>query len=360
MDRRWRRLAGQVLMVGFEGTTAPVGLLERIAAEEVGGVILFGRNIEGPAQGARLTRQLRRAAPAGAPLLIGVDQEGGRVQRLRSPMAEWPPMRQVARRGGAEAAGRLGRALGADLAHLGFNLDFAPVLDVVTSPENSVIGDRSFGPGADLVSACGLALARGLLAGGVLPCGKHFPGHGGPVADSHLTLPVDRRPRPELEALDLRPFSAAVGAGLPLLMSAHVLYPALDAAHPGTLSRAICTDLLRGELGYRGVLTSDDMEMGAITEALEPGESALAAVAAGVDLLLFCHPTERQHLALEALAGAARESPATARLLEQAGARLAALRQRLPRAAPPPPEAVEPLVAAAAHRELLEELGALP
>ncbi len=356
MGRSWRQIAGQLLMVGFDGPTAPPELLARIAAGEVGGVILFARNITGPRQVAELISQLRHAAPEGAPLLVGVDQEGGRVQRLRHPLVEWPAMGRVAERGDPELTLRVGRAIGRDLATLGFNLDFAPVLDVVTSDENSVIGDRSFGATTEEVIAHGLALARGLLEAGVLPCAKHFPGHGGPVADSHLTLPVERRTREELERLDLVPFQAAVAAKLPLVMSAHVLYPDLDPQHPGTLSVKICTELLRGQLGFEGVLTSDDMEMGAITETLGAGESALAALAAGVDLLLFCHPTERQHLALEALALEAHSNPGFARRLEQAAARVQSLKERLGTPRPVEPGAIDERVEARVHQQLLAEL----
>jgi len=373
--RGLEELAGGLLFVGFEGKTAPPSLLARIAAGRVGGVILFARNLGAPGEVAALTAALRAAAPAGQPLLVGVDQEGGRVQRLRAPLAVWPPMQQVAAHGDEALTRQLGRALGEDLASLGFNLDFAPVLDVVSSEgscrgaaqigrsgeaavtKNSVIGDRSFGPDPSLVARHGLALAAGLLEAGVLPCGKHFPGHGGPVADSHETLPVERRPASELRALDLAPFRAAIAARLPLLMSAHVRYPALDAEAPGTLSRAICTDLLRRELGFEGVLVSDDLEMGAITGTLGPGPAALAALRAGVDLLLICHREDRQQAALEAIVQAASTSSADRARLEEAEARVAALRASLPASRAVAPELALERVHASVHAELLAALG---
>jgi beta-N-acetylhexosaminidase len=366
LDKELRRAAGQLLFVGFDGLESPASLLSRISAGEVGGVILFARNLSSPRQVAELTRELASAAPADAPLLVGIDQEGGRVQRLRAPLAAWPPMRSLAARDDPELTRAVGQAIGCDLALLGFNLDFAPVLDVVESERgrapgrtertNTVIGDRCFGARPEEVSLQALAFARGLREGGVLPCGKHFPGHGGPVADSHLTLPVDTRPEGELNAVDLPPFLAAIDAGFPLLMSAHVLYPALDPEQPATLSHRICTGLLREQLGFQGALVSDDLEMGAIAGRIGPAEAALGALRAGVDLLLFCHLEERQLAAQEAVARAARESSDDRARLEQAARRVRVLKRRLPSPAPVELDHVEELVRAEAHAALLARI----
>src|SRR5262245_33078381 len=194
-----RRQIGQLLWVGFDGPQAPAGLLGRIAAGEVGAAVLFARNLAGPDeivdQLVELNASLHAAAPADAPLLIAVDQEGGRVQRVRSPGTVWPPMLRLGERAAADPAAatalaeKVGRALGAELAVLGFDVDFAPVLDVLTNPQNPVIGDRAFAREPGLVARLGGAFARGLAAAGVLPCGKHFPGHGDTALDSHLKLP---------------------------------------------------------------------------------------------------------------------------------------------------------------------------
>jgi beta-N-acetylhexosaminidase len=329
VSREARQLAGQLLVVGFEGVEAPPGLLDRVRSGQLGGVVLFGRNLTGDlADLARLTTTLQRAAPADRPLLVAVDQEGGRVQRLRQPLALWPPMRRLGQLDDPQLTAAVGRALGRDLRLLGFNLDFAPVLDVVQSEVNSVIGDRSFGPTPDLVVRHGLALAQGLLERGVLPCAKHFPGHGGPVADSHQTLPRDARDARELRRVDLAPFAAALD--LPLMMTAHVLYPALDPHNPATLSPAICTDLLRGELGYRGALISDDLEMAAISTGHGSGEAAVAALRAGVDLLLLCGAEDHQHQVQAALIAAAEADTGHLDRLRQAHNRLQQLRKLLP------------------------------
>ena len=352
-------LVGQVLVVGFAGLEPPPALLQQIAQGQVGGVILFSRNVAHPRQVAALTRALHRAAPPDSPLLVGVDQEGGRVQRLRQPLALWPPMRQVGALANPELTRRLGQAMGEDLHQLGFNLNFAPVLDVVTSAKNVVIGDRSFGPTAEIVIDHGLALAQGLREAGVLPCGKHFPGHGGPVADSHLTLPIDHRSAEELTDLDLWPFAAAIGAGLPLLMTAHVLYPDLDREQPATLSRLICTELLREQLGFTGVLISDDLNMGAIAGTRGPGASALAALRAGSDLLLFCQQAEHQQAARQALIEAASTCHQDRQRLEEAADRVRALKANLPAAPEINPDHVLAQVQAEVHHELLQKLGKL-
>ena len=329
MSSDLREAAGGCLMIGFAGKEPGQALLEAIAARQVAGVILFSRNLGEPAEVCELTRRLRAAAPADAPLLVGIDQEGGRVQRLREPLAVWPPARQLGLIDDSALTERVGQALGQDLYSLGFNLDFAPVLDVVASESNAVIGDRSYGPDPELVARHGLAFARGLRRAGLLACGKHFPGHGGPVADSHHTLPVEHRALMELRSCDLRPFTAAIGADLPLIMSAHVVYAAIDPRQPGTLSPAIGKRLLRDELGFGGVLISDDMEMAAVAAAQEPGEAALWALRAGVDLLLFCHREDRQRAALDELVRAAQNNRDDCERLLEAAGRVSRLRQRL-------------------------------
>jgi beta-N-acetylhexosaminidase len=348
------------MVVGFDGHQAPPSLLQRIADGEVGGVILFARNVAAPRQVAELTRSLAQAAPSRRPLLIAVDQEGGRVQRLRAPLSLWPPMHAVAARGDVELTRRVGQAIGHDLRALGFNLDFAPVLDVVQGNGPHVIGDRSFGSSPEAVVAHGLAFARGLSQAGVLPCGKHFPGHGGPVADSHVSLPVDHRSVAEIEERDLRPFVAAVDTGFPLLMSAHVVFPAFDADRPATLSHRVCIGLLRHRLGFQGALISDDMEMGAITGTMTGPGASLSALRAGVDLLLLCHREDLQRAVLEALVEAAGSSAEVRARLEEAAARVGRLKEQLPTPAEHDPLEVEGLVRAEVHSDLLHELESPP
>jgi len=321
------QLCGQLVVGGFEGRELPRSYARALGRGERGGAILFRRNLGEPDEVAALCQAVARAVPFGPPALVGVDQEGGRVARLGAPFLSLPPMRVLGRIDDEELTARAGAELGRQLAAVGFSVDFAPVLDVDSNPENPVIGDRSFGPEPEAVARHGLAWARGLQSQAVAACGKHFPGHGDTALDSHCDRPVVDRARAELEATELPPFRAASRAGLAALMSAHVVYPALDAAGPATFSPAICTSLLRDELGFEGALFSDDLEMGAIAQQHGMAEAALRAVEAGCDLLLICHRELAQHQAHEALVREAERSQAFRARCQQASERAWRLRQ---------------------------------
>jgi beta-N-acetylhexosaminidase len=356
---------GQLLWFGFHGTTAPPALLAEIAAGEVGAVVVFKRNlvvheVAGPPPHevidldllVELNRALHAAAPAGAPLLVAVDQEGGVVQRVRAPATRWPPMMTLDRHPqpvDVELAGEVGLALGRELAALGFDLDFAPVLDVHTNPANPIIGDRALGREAATVARRALALAAGLERGGVLPCGKHFPGHGDTVTDSHLELPRVEHDRARLDQVELAPFAAAAAAGVPMLMTAHVVYPALDPDRPATLSPTIITGLLRGQLGYQGVVVSDDLDMKAIADHLGVGLAAVAAIRAGCDALLLCRDPEHQRQARAALLAAGAADPVLRARLAESADRVRALKARHAARTTSPSR---DHVGAAAHRQL--------
>lgn len=305
-----------MLWLGFEGASLPPELAGDVAAGRAGAVVLFRRNLRVVDQGAGgvvdgealvdLTRSLHAAVPARLPpLWIAIDQEGGTVQRVRAPATTWPSM--LAFDGlppGAddvELAERVGQALGRELAALGIDVDFAPVLDVHTNPQNPVIGERAFGVGPEVVARRALALARGLERAGVVSCGKHFPGHGDTDTDSHLALPRLAHDMERLEAVELLPFRCAVAAGIPMLMTAHVVFAALDDAVPATLSPAVITGLLRERMGYDGVVVSDDLDMRAIAAHFGAGDAAVRAVAAGCDALLLCRDPAHQRQAREAL-----------------------------------------------------------
>src|SRR5262249_6300778 len=255
--------------------------------------------------------------------LIGVDQEGGKVQRVRAPATVWPPMLNLAARGDAALAERVGRALGDELAVLGFDVDFAPVLDVHTNPDNPIIGARAFGSTAGEVIRLAGAFARGLAAAGIVACGKHFPGHGDTTVDSHLDLPRIDHDLARLRAVQLAPFAAVAP---PIIMTAHVVFAALDPDVPATLSARVLRDLLRGELGYRGVIVSDDLEMKAVADRWGVAESAERALVAGCDAFLICHDEGPQRQTHAALVRAAERSPAVRARVEEAFASVAALK----------------------------------
>jgi beta-N-acetylhexosaminidase len=351
------RLCGQLLSVGFDGQTAPDDLRARVAASEVGGVMLFRPNIASAGQVAALVGALRGAAPADLPLLVSIDQEGGLVMRLRGLATDWPPMLAVGGADDLERTRQVGRALGEELAALGIGWDFAPVLDVHTNPANPVIGDRAFGVTPEAAARHGLAFWRGLRGAGVVGCGKHFPGHGDTRTDSHLELPVVAHELARLRAVELAPFAAAARAGMEAFMTAHVLYPALDPERPATLSHRILVDVLRGELGFAGVIVSDDLGMRAVADRYPIDELAVGCIEAGADHLLVREPAARQLAAFEALVRAAEARAEFRARVEESAARVAALKAAC-RVGPPAPSAMLPsLLRTAAHRALADSFG---
>ncbi len=301
MASRWQ--PGQLLFAGFAGTALPEDLAARIGAGRVGGVVLFARNVGSPEQLRALVAELHDRAPADAPLTVAIDQEGGRVQRLRAPWTEWPPMRRLGERGSPADTEALARALGRELADLRVDLDFAPVADVDTNPANPVIGDRSFSRDAGEVVSHAVAFTTGLQSQGVAACAKHFPGHGDTAVDSHLDLPRVEHGRERLERVELLPFRAVAAAGVASMMTSHVCLSRLDPDLPATLSPRVLA-LLREEIGYRGLVFSDDLEMRAIADRFAPDEVTRAALAAGVDALLVCSRADLRDAVLAALESA--------------------------------------------------------
>ncbi|MGV3624782.1 MAG: beta-N-acetylhexosaminidase [Archangium sp.] len=320
------RDCASLFIVGFPGT-APDAEVKRLIDDGVGGVILFKRNVESPAQVASLVRELKTYAKR--PLLASVDQEGGRVARLRgAPFTALPPMRQLGLTGDAALVERAGKLLAFECRAMGFDVDFAPVVDVDTNPANPVIGDRSFHRDPREVARLGVALARGMEAGGVASCAKHFPGHGDTSQDSHHDLPSLPHGMDRLREVELLPFAAYAKAGLASVMTAHVIFDALDPGVPATMSQPVMQGLLRRELGFEGVVVSDDLEMKAISEHFSVERAVVDGVKAGVDSFLVCHRHDVQRRAIEALVKAVESGEVARARLDEARSRMAALVQR--------------------------------
>ncbi len=347
---------GELLIVGFEGTRADEALLERVATGRVGGVILFARNLGALGEVEALVRSLGRAAQgsAGPSLIVSIDQEGGRVQRLKSPLTVWPPMATLAAHGDEALTEEVGRAIGEELRLFGINVDYTPVLDVRTNPANEVIGDRAFGTDAATVTRQALALWRGLEASGVRGCGKHFPGHGDTRADSHLELPRIDASMERLRAVELPPFAAAVRAGVGMIMTAHIVYAGIDE-RPATMSAHWIDGVLRGELGYRGVVVSDDLDMKAVAGRFPVEEVVREALAAGVDAFLACRDPDIQQAAEAALERASRDAVLGPRV-EAAIGRLRAFRATLAPPVPVDAEARGRALPNPQHRALAERI----
>jgi beta-N-acetylhexosaminidase len=297
-----RQTVAGLFMVGIPGTTLDATTRDFLEAYHVGGVILFKRNV-GTARQLRSLVAAIHETGAGVRPLVGIDHEGGRVDRLRRrPFTHFPPMSTVGATRDPRLAEAVGLAMGRELAAIGIDVDFAPSLDVWSNPRNQVIGDRAFGTTAAAVTKFALPFARGLMRGGVIACGKHFPGHGDTVGDSHFVLPRVKTTRAGLAKVELPPFRRAIAAGFPALMTAHVVYPALDRL-PATLSRKIAHDLLRRRLGFEGVLVSDDLDMRAVAARWTPDRLAPAALRAGCDMLLACQSLD---VAAQGIEGAVR------------------------------------------------------
>lgn len=323
--------AARLLCVGFSGTEVSNELRE-LVRRGVRSVILFGRNVRDPEQVLALTRAIK--ALADEPIAIAVDQEGGPVRRLRSGFTDVPAMRCVGASNQVSLAERTGLLLGRELRAVGIDWNFAPVLDVDTNPANPVIGVRAFDRSPARVAEFGVALARGLELAGVAACGKHFPGHGDTEQDSHFALPRLNHSLERLQSVELVPFQAAVRAAIPSIMSAHVIFSALDPEYPATLSPAVLQGLLRERLGYAGLVVSDDLEMSAIVEHYGIETAVLRGLLAGVDCFLVCHTPERMHAAIESAVRAVETGEVSEGTLERALRRHAAFAARWVRAAP--------------------------
>ncbi|WP_027881309.1 beta-N-acetylhexosaminidase [Meiothermus rufus] len=276
-------LATGLMMVDLPGPSLDATTRAHLKRYRFAGVCLFRRNIQSPEQVRGLVADIRELL--GEEAWIAIDQEGGAVQRVLE-FAQAPAPMALGAVGDAGVARAVGAAVGRALAALGINWNFAPSLDVNTNPKNPVIGERSFGSDPKKVARLGLAWARGLEEAGVMGTAKHFPGHGDTVLDSHLDLPVVNKPLEELERLELYPFRKAVEAGIRSIMTAHILYPALDAQYPATLSEAILTRFLRDKLGFQGIIVTDALDMKAITKNYSIGEAAVRSLQAGADLIL--------------------------------------------------------------------------
>jgi beta-N-acetylhexosaminidase len=346
-SRETRVLAGQVLVAGFEGIEAPDELLRPCARGELGGIILFRRNLANVHQVSALIARFAAESPSGLPLLVAVDQEGGRVARLGPPVLKLPPMRALGALGDPDLTRRCGELLGRQLSALGFTIDLAPVLDVDTNPQNPVIGDRSFGSDPGTVVTQASAFARGLGEGGVLRCGKHFPGHGDTDLDSHLALPRLAHTRARLETIELAPFRA-LSKELDAILTAHVIFESVAPERPATLAPQVVRGLLRDELGFTGLVLSDDMEMKAIADHFGVEQAACAAIEAGCDQLLICSRLEWRERAHAALCARADSDGEFRRLLAVAAERAIAIRQRRP---PRPCSDPDELAARLSHEE---------
>ncbi|WP_068694832.1 beta-N-acetylhexosaminidase [Paenibacillus yonginensis] len=320
---------GQMVIVGLDGTELQADARKMIETYKVGGFILYKPNITNANQTLTFLNQLKKAnKPNPAALWLSTDQEGGRVSRMPEPYLKIPTAKDIGQKNSTAYATGIGQALGEEIKSVGFNLDFAPVMDINSNPNNPVIGDRSYGADADAVIKNGTAVLKGLQSEGIAAVIKHFPGHGDTSVDSHLELPVVNKSLKQLEAFELLPFQAAVKQGTDMVMVAHLLIPKIDPDYPASLSKQMITGLLRDKLGFDGVVITDDLTMGGIVKHYGIAEAAVRSIQAGSDIVLVGHDTDRETAVIEALRKAAGSGKLAEQEIDQHVYRILKLKQK--------------------------------
>lgn len=323
---------GQLLIAGIEGYAAGEDAKAAICDIQAGGIILFKRNVKSAEQLTALNNTLKALNDGQIPLFLCVDEEGGIVSRMPPEITDLPSaftfgsMEEDTVR--SAACEELGTVLGSLCSAFGFNMNFAPVMDVWSNPNNTVIGKRAFSTDGAITAHCALRVADGLTASGVIPVGKHFPGHGDTLMDSHVGLPVVEKTVEELEQLELIPFRAATEADIPAIMVAHILMTQMDPERPASLSHPVVTGLLRKEVGFEGLVCTDDLTMAAVSDTYGMGEAAVLAVEAGCDLLLVCHGTDNLREAYESLLEAVKHGRIPMERLEESVYRILSLKSQ--------------------------------
>lgn len=332
---------GQVLCFGWQATaiedaqTLNAHARELVEEMQVGGVVLLARNLDSTNPDGIRATLTRLQSLSRIPLFVAIDQEGGTVNRLRAPFHEFPGNMALGATGNPDLAFQQAQAQARELLALGINWNFAPVMDVNNNPDNPIIGVRSYGADPELVAQMGAAAIRGYQQTGILACAKHFPGHGDTAVDSHLALPTIWGDRERLEQIELVPFRSAIAAGVGAIMTTHIVFPALDAHRPATISPAILEGLLRQELGYDGLVITDCLEMKAIADTVGTARGAVEALKAGADMVLIAHTLEVQREAVEAIRQAVESGDLPEHRLNEAVSRVLAAKQRFVTTQPP-------------------------
>lgn len=320
---------GQLLFLGFQGTELDSQAREVINKYKPGGLIVMGENVKCAPQLLDLVNSLKaEGSKGGIPAFISVDEEGGRVSRMPPELKDIPPARTVGKTGSADVAYAIGGVLAEELKAFGFNMDFAPVLDIWSNPKNTVIGDRALGTEPDTVERLGVQVMKGISFAGVIPVVKHFPGHGDTLADSHKELPVSDSTLERLRRFELKPFVEAVGNGADAVMVAHILLPQVDAEYPASLSRTFITDILRKQIGFSGVVITDDMTMGAISKNYGMAEAALLSFKAGSNMILIVRGYDDGVAVAEALKSAVQSGEISGDRLDESVYRILKLKEK--------------------------------
>lgn len=319
---------GQMFIVGFEDPQPNDALKNMIVNNHVGGVILFQRNIKSPDQLLGLINSIKDINIDGIPLFISVDEEGGKVSRMPAQIRAIPSSMAIGEVNNTQLAYNTGALLAHKIKAFGFNMDFAPVLDIWSNPKNTVIGDRAFGSSPDIVSSLGIEAMKGIRDKGVISVVKHFPGHGDTLVDSHIGLPRVEYDLDRLKSFELVPFQAAIDNQADAVMIAHILMAKIDPEHPATLSKALITNLLRKDMGFDGLVVTDDMTMAAIIKNYSIEDAVVGTIAAGSDIILICHGYDKQQAAISAVKAAVKEGILSQERIDESVERILHLKKK--------------------------------
>jgi beta-N-acetylhexosaminidase len=325
-----RELIGQHLLIGISGKSLTESEKKFIVENNIGGVVLFDRNIETPEQIRSLTHELqslRFKTKDRLPFFVGIDMEGGRIARLKAPFTQWPALKKIGDLNSPTVAFNFSYFMGLELKAVGINLDFAPCVDVLTNPANTVIGDRSIGVDHELVAKMTSALVRGYMKAEVLSCAKHFPGHGNTLVDSHEDLPIETISKERMDEVELNPFKKAFRARVEMVMTAHIKFDQVDSKWPVTMSDIFLKQILREELRFKGLVITDDLDMKALANHYGHEEIALRSLEAGADLLLYCNEPSSPERAIETISKAIESQRISRESLSETYARISEMKQ---------------------------------
>lgn len=325
-----QELIGQHMVIGVAGQSLTNEEKTFIVENNIGGIVLMGRNCVEPKQIRDLCAEiqsLRHRMADKAPLFIGIDMEGGRVHRLKAPFTQWPPLKKIGDLDAPTAAFHFTQKMGAELMAIGINLDFAPCIDVYTNPKNTVIGDRAISSNPGQVEKMSSALVRGYIKAGVISCVKHFPGHGNTIVDSHEELPVEESDLKRLHDVELVPFKKALRSRTEMVMTSHILFKNIDPKWPVTFSELFLKKMIREEFKYRGLIITDDLDMKAMLNHYSREQIPVKAFQAGVDMLLYCNDPTSPPIAIEAVTTAIAQGQLNKADLETSKARIMDLKK---------------------------------
>jgi beta-N-acetylhexosaminidase len=348
-------LIGNIMMIGVQGKTLSSEEKNFLTHNNIGGVTLFGRNIESLEQICNLIQEIqdtRLKSANKAPLIIAIDMEGGRVARLKAPFTIWPAIRNLGDLDSAALTFKYAECMGRELSAVGINLDFAPCVDVLTNPKNVLIGDRSLGTDPEIVGKHGSALVRGYINAGIITCAKHFPGHGNTVIDSHEALPEEDLTWEELSNREIQAFKKTFRARVDMVMTAHIKFKNIDPEWPVTLSEKFLQDLIK-ETGFRKIVISDDLDMKALTNHYDRKLIPVQTLKAGAHVLLYCNEPESHMIGLEAVIKAVESNQIPLEVIKKNYDKMIQLKaERIEHVGPLPKDEIKKIVGCAEHQEI--------